>query len=68
MINKHYQKGAETVEFAIIALLFFAIIFAIIEFGRALFVWGVMVSGTSFGKRLTGNQMVFRGGCRTGAQ
>lgn len=52
MINKHYQKGAETVEFAIIALLFFAIIFAIIEFGRALFVWNALTEATRRGARM----------------
>lgn len=52
MINKHHQKGAETVEFAIIALLFFAIIFAIIEFSRALFVWNALTEATRRGARM----------------
>ena len=52
MINKHYQKGAETVEFAIIALLFFAILFAIIEFGRAMFVWNALTEATRRGARM----------------
>ncbi len=46
MINKHKQKGAETVEFAMIALLFFAVLFAIIEFSRALFVWNALTEAT----------------------
>lgn len=52
MINKHQQKGAETVEFAMIALLFFAILFAIIEFSRALFVWNALAEATRRGARM----------------
>ena len=52
MINKHKQKGAETVEFAMIALLFFAILFAIIEFSRALFVWNALAEATRRGARM----------------
>lgn len=52
MINKHKQKGAETVEFAMIALLFFAILFAIIEFSRAMFVWNALTEATRRGARM----------------
>ncbi len=52
MINRHKQKGAETVEFAMIALLFFAVLFAIIEFGRALFVWNALAEATRRGARM----------------
>lgn len=52
MINKYKQKGAETVEFAMIALLFFAILFAIIEFSRALFVWNALTEATRRGARM----------------
>ncbi|MEI6068791.1 MAG: TadE family protein [Methylococcaceae bacterium] len=52
MINKPKQKGAETVEFAMIALLFFAVLFAIIEFGRALFVWNALAEATRRGARM----------------
>jgi len=52
MINKHQQKGAETVEFAMIALLFFAVLFAIIEFSRALFVWNALTEATRRGARM----------------
>jgi hypothetical protein len=52
MINKHKQKGAETVEFAMIALLFFAVLFAIIEFSRALFVWNALSEATRRGARM----------------
>jgi len=52
MINKHKQKGAETVEFAMIALLLFAVLFAIIEFSRALFVWNALTEATRRGARM----------------
>jgi hypothetical protein len=52
MINKHKQKGAEVVEFAVVALLFFAVLFAIIEFGRALFVWNALTEATRRGARM----------------
>ncbi|MDD4905337.1 MAG: pilus assembly protein [Methylobacter tundripaludum] len=52
MINKHKQKGAETVEFAMIALLFFAVLFAIVEFSRALFVWNALTEATRRGARM----------------
>jgi hypothetical protein len=52
MINKHKQKGAETVEFAMISMLFFAVLFAIIEFSRALFVWNALTEATRRGARM----------------
>lgn len=52
MINKHKQKGAETVEFAVIALLFFAVIMTVIEFSRALFVWNALTEATRRGARM----------------
>lgn len=52
MISKHKQKGAETVEFAMIALLLFALLFAIIEFSRALFVWNALAEATRRGARM----------------
>ena len=52
MINKPKQKGAETVEFAMIAVLLFAVLFAIIEIGRALFVWNALAEATRRGARM----------------
>lgn len=52
MINKHRQKGAETVEFAMVALVFFALLFAVLEFGRALFVWNALTEATRRGARM----------------
>ena len=52
MINKIHQKGAETVEFAMICLLLFALVFAIIEFGRTLFVWNALAEATRRAARM----------------
>lgn len=52
MINKNHQKGAETVEFAMICLLLFALVFAIIEFGRTLFVWNALAEATRRAARM----------------
>jgi len=46
------QKGAAMVEFALIALLFFMILFGIIEFGRALFTYNTLVEATRRGARV----------------
>lgn len=46
------QQGAALVEFAIIALLFFMILFGIIEFGRALFTYNTLVEATRRGARV----------------
>ncbi|MCK9394504.1 MAG: pilus assembly protein [Methylobacter sp.] len=39
-------------EFTLIALLFFAVLFAIIEFSRALFVWNALTEATRRGARM----------------
>lgn len=46
------QKGAALVEFALIALLFFMMLFAIIEFARAFFVYNTLVEATRRGARI----------------
>jgi Flp pilus assembly protein TadG len=46
------QRGAAMVEFAIIALLFFMILFGIIEFGRAFFTYNTLVEATRRGARI----------------
>lgn len=46
------QRGAAMVEFAIIALLFFMILFAIIEFGRVFFTYNTLVEATRRGARI----------------
>ena len=46
------QKGMTTVEFAIIGMLFFIILFGIIEVGRALFVWNGLADITRRAARI----------------
>jgi Flp pilus assembly protein TadG len=46
------QRGAAMVEFAIIAALFFMMLFGIIEFGRAFFVYNSLVEATRRGARV----------------
>lgn len=45
------QRGAAAVEFAIISLLFFTVLFAILEFGRMLYVYNTMQEVTRRGAR-----------------
>ena len=46
------QKGMTTVEFAIIGMLFFIILFGIVEVGRALFVWNGLADITRRAARI----------------
>ena len=46
------QKGTTTVEFAIIGMLFFIILFGIVEVGRALFVWNGLADITRRAARI----------------
>jgi TadE-like protein len=47
----HRQRGVAAVEFAIVCLLFFSILFAILEFGRMLYVYNTMQEVTRRGAR-----------------
>lgn len=49
---KNRQSGLATVEFAIIGLLFFTVLFAVIEFGRLLFTWNTLTEATRRGARV----------------
>lgn len=46
------QKGVAIVEFAIIAVVFFGILIAIMEMGRVLFTWNAATEATRWGARL----------------
>lgn len=46
------QCGSAIVEFAIVAVLFFALLFGIIDFGRLLFAWNAATEATRFGARV----------------
>jgi Flp pilus assembly protein TadG len=49
--SNHKQQGAAAVEFALICLLFFTILFAILEFGRMMYVYNTMQEVTRSGAR-----------------
>lgn len=46
------QRGVTTVEFAIIGVLLFVVIFGVVEFGRALFVMNTLTEATRRGARI----------------
>jgi len=46
------QRGVVTVEFALIAIVFFALLIAIMEFGRILFAFNSAAEATRFGARI----------------
>ncbi len=46
------QRGVTTVEFAIIGVLLFVVVFGVIEFGRALFVMNALTEATRRGARM----------------
>jgi Flp pilus assembly protein TadG len=46
------QRGTTTVEFAIVGLMLMILTFAVIEFGRALFVMNALTEGTRRGARM----------------
>jgi Flp pilus assembly protein TadG len=46
------QFGAKTVEFAIVALLFFSLLLGIMDFGRMLFTWNAAAEATRWGARI----------------
>jgi Flp pilus assembly protein TadG len=48
---KHSEKGTTVAEFAMVALLFFTMIFAIIEFGRLLYTHNALTDATRRGAR-----------------
>jgi Flp pilus assembly protein TadG len=49
---RNRQKGLYIVEFALVAALFFVLLFGMIEFARALFVWETLTEATRRGARL----------------
>lgn len=50
--GKRRQHGVAAVEFALVAIVLFTLIFSIIEFGRALFIWNSIAEATRLGARL----------------
>ena len=51
-VGKRQQNGVTTLEFAIVGLLLFVVLFAVIEFGRALFVMNTLTEATRRGARM----------------
>ena len=51
-MNKYRQHGLSTVEFAIVAVVLFMLIFGVIEFGRAFFVASALDEATRRGARM----------------
>ena len=51
-LHRDTQRGTTTVEFAIIAVVLLMILFAVIEFGRALFTFAVLSEGTRRAARI----------------
>jgi hypothetical protein len=49
--QKHNEKGTTVAEFAVVALLFFIMIFGIIEFGRLLYTHNALTDATRRGAR-----------------
>lgn len=49
---RRYQEGVTCVEFAIVAAVLFMVMFAVIEFGRAMFVANALAEGTRRGVRV----------------
>ena len=52
MTLRHTQSGLATVEFAIVGATFFLVLFGVLEFGRALFVWNTLNEVTRRGARV----------------
>ena len=51
IFNRNKESGQTLVEFALVAILFFILIFGILEFGRALWTWNTIVHVTREGAR-----------------
>ena len=50
-VAERKQKGQTLVEFALVALIFFVILFGLIEFARALWTWNTIAQATRAGAR-----------------
>ena len=50
--SKHRQQGLTTVEFSLVGIVLFMVLFGLIEFGRLLFTWNVLDEATRRAARL----------------
>lgn len=51
-MNRERQRGAHTVEFAVVGAMFFVLLLAAIEFGRLMFVWNTLNEASRRGARI----------------
>jgi Flp pilus assembly protein TadG len=50
--SKHRQQGLTTVEFSLVGMVLFMVLFGLIEFGRLMFTWNVLDEATRRAARL----------------
>lgn len=50
--SSFHQRGAETVEFAFVAVFYFTLLLGVFEFARALYTWNVLTEATRRGARM----------------
>lgn len=50
--SRHRQRGAAATEFALVAVLFLALVIAVIEFARLMFIYSTAVEATRLGARV----------------
>lgn len=50
--SRHYQRGAAATEFALVSILFLAMVIAVIEFARVMFIYSTAVEATRLGARV----------------
>ncbi|HIF54353.1 MAG TPA: pilus assembly protein [Methylococcaceae bacterium] len=50
--SRYQQQGAETLEFALIAIFYFTLLFGVFEFSRALYTWNVLTEATRRGAKM----------------
>jgi Flp pilus assembly protein TadG len=53
MSNRTRQQGAYIVEFALVLVLFFTVLLAIMDLGRMLFTWNAAAEATRVGARVS---------------
>lgn len=52
LMHRQGQRGAAVVEFALVSLLLFTLVFGVIEVGRMLWIWNAAVEATRLGARV----------------
>ena len=50
--SRYQQLGAETLEFAFIAIFYFTLLFGVFEFARVLYTWNILAEATRRGARM----------------